>query len=536
MKKLLICIFFLFILSSLSYAQEIKVLEVKPLEHSLKARTAQVRDNNGELCALLEVAAPKLEGLAFDEVRHVGDVKYADGVYSLFVPAGTKTIGFKHRDYMPGTIDFGAFGVTVESGMVYSVGLQRTDVAQEYQFLVISVWPSSAFVEVDGQPQNVTNGIAQMLLPVGTVHHYKVSGNGMQTEEGDVVVRSADEKTTVNVALRSYSTKIHISSLEQASIRINGTVMGIGEWTGELTPGTYRIEAVLDGVVISNEVHEISMSDTVQDIVLEVKYGTATITSSVPNASVSVDGEPKGFTPLRLTRMTPGRHTIAISLDGYKEYTESFVVEPSSNVNVTASLEMLPQPKANVQPAPAEKPVQQPAAPKAPVVKEPKAKPVKAQPQSMVLVLADAGYAPGSGELSYGGMAGWAKGFGGYVRYRSSFSGVATQYSVGGGQSDVWLDGTVRTSRTLFCAGGLIRVSNAFYPYVGAGYGSRNAYGRVSRADGAEGWAELSDYTYSGVAVEAGVVLRLGKFALSLGANCTAFKYTDVDLGIGIAF
>ena len=346
MKKHLLYILFLFIAQCLG-AQEIKVLEIQTHETSVKARVAQVHDNNGDLCALVEVAAPKLEGLAFDESRHVGEVRYSDGVYSLFVPAGTKTVGFKHRDYMPGTIDFGAFGVMVESGMVYSVGLQRTDVAQEYQFLVISVQPSSAFVEVDGQPQNVTNGIAQMLLPVGTVHHYKVSGNGMQTEEGDVVIRSADEKTTVNVALRSYSTKIHISSLEQASIRINGTVMGTGEWTGELTPGTYRIEAVLDGAVISNEVHEIAMSSTVQDIALEVKYGTATITSSVPNASVSVDGEPKGVTPLRLTRMTPGRHTIAISLEEYKEYTGSFVVEPSANVNVTASLEMLPQPKVN---------------------------------------------------------------------------------------------------------------------------------------------------------------------------------------------
>lgn len=152
-------------------------------------------------------------------------------------------------------------------------------------------------------------------------------------------------------------------------------------------------------------------------------------------------------------------------------------------------------------------------------------------------VLGMAGYAPGSGEITYGAMVGAVKKVGGYAKFRSSFNDQDPDYILKGDSSIVWMANESATSRMLFTAGLMVRACDFIYPYVGAGYGFRKAYGKVwSDGAGAEQWAQLSDHTYSGAAIDAGVMFRLGPVALSVGADCTAFKYTDVEVGIGIAF
>ena len=46
----------------------------------------------------------------------------------------------------------------------------------------------------------------------------------------------------------------------------------------------------------------------------------------------------------------------------------------------------------------------------------------------------------------------------------------------------------------------------------------------------------MTDKSCAGVAVDAGVALKFGKIALTLGVNNTAFKYTEAEVGIGVMF
>ena len=78
----------------------------------------------------------------------------------------------------------------------------------------------------------------------------------------------------------------------------------------------------------------------------------------------------------------------------------------------------------------------------------------------------------------------------------------------------------------------MLRASRWCYPYVGVGYGARGLYWKDFQGE----WAKVIDKSCAGVAFDAGVTLKFGKIALTLGVNNTAFKYTEAEVGIGVMF
>lgn len=141
--------------------------------------------------------------------------------------------------------------------------------------------------------------------------------------------------------------------------------------------------------------------------------------------------------------------------------------------------------------------------------------------------------------LSYGFMFGMVKKYGWYVKALSDFSFPSVSYNCssdgeieGGGY--VWADGTYKKSRLVVTAGGMLRASRFCYPYFGVGYGSRGFYWK----DISDEWVRVSDKSCAGVALDAGVALKFGMIAFTVGVNNIAFKYkyTEAEVGIGIMF
>jgi hypothetical protein len=68
------------------------------------------------------------------------------------------------------------------------------------------------------------------------------------------------------------------------------------------------------------------------------KTGTLSINSSPKIASLTVDGVSMGNTPSSL-KLSPGPHSIAVSLGGYKDWVTSVTIEAGNTVSVKAELE-----------------------------------------------------------------------------------------------------------------------------------------------------------------------------------------------------
>jgi Raf kinase inhibitor-like YbhB/YbcL family protein len=67
--------------------------------------------------------------------------------------------------------------------------------------------------------------------------------------------------------------------------------------------------------------------------------GSLLVTSKPDNASVLLDTKEMGFTPLTITGVLPGKHTIAVKKDGYKPFQKSVTVKANKTTTVSAVLQ-----------------------------------------------------------------------------------------------------------------------------------------------------------------------------------------------------
>ena len=174
MRKLLTSITILVLMTISAVGQTIDVVSIEESTTDLQARTNPRRDLNGDLCALVKVEFPSIDDLEFGG-NTVGTVVYRNGVYNIYVPAGTKRLPYSHNDYYPGEIDFVSAGVKLIGGATYRVKLQRSDdVAAATQLTLIEAEAEAPNILV--LQANADKAID--LSATGTANCYIVSATG----------------------------------------------------------------------------------------------------------------------------------------------------------------------------------------------------------------------------------------------------------------------------------------------------------------------------------------------------------------------
>ena len=139
--------------------------------------------------------------------------------------------------------------------------------------------------------------------------------------------------------------------------------------------------------------------------------------------------------------------------------------------------------------------------------------------------------------LSYGIMIGTVKKTGFYLKARTNFKFVSSSYNCNGNGvlesgGKIWSNGIEERSRFVMTGGMLFHLNNRLYPYLGAGYGSKQLY----LQDIQEKWANVTDLSYKGVSLEAGLLFKFNKMVVSTSVCNTAFKYTEGEIGFGFIF
>jgi hypothetical protein len=74
----------------------------------------------------------------------------------------------------------------------------------------------------------------------------------------------------------------------------------------------------------------------------EPEKGVVNVSSNPPGADVSLDGTFVGNAPATL-KLVPGKHTIAVKMSGYADWTKEINVQSGSQVQLTANLEKTQQ-------------------------------------------------------------------------------------------------------------------------------------------------------------------------------------------------
>ena len=96
MKKSLFLICFV-LLGFLAFSQNMSIESFRCIENDITARTEKVRDQNGELCALIRLNTPE-RGFEFTGCS-IETTKQKTGEIWVFVSPGVKFFTIKHRDF-----------------------------------------------------------------------------------------------------------------------------------------------------------------------------------------------------------------------------------------------------------------------------------------------------------------------------------------------------------------------------------------------------------------------------------------------------
>ena len=334
MKKIIFILLALIFVSSTS-GQSISVSSFKLLESDLTANTAGTmeKDQNGETAALIKVVTTQT-GFSFD-CGSMGIVKTVQKPSEIwvYVPHGVKKMTISHpklgilRDYF--------FPIVIEPARTYEMvlisGTVETVVKQSRtsQYVVFQLKPENAIVEIDGELLETYNGTATKMLKFGT-YNYRVKAPNYLSEAGKVIVDDPDEKVIVDISLKPNFSSVTVTVDDNSEIWVNGIKRGVGIWHGELGAGTYEFEAkkenhrstiLTQDIVVSKEPLEIRLKTPMPIL------GEANINSSPAMADIYIDDMRIGETPMLVSKLLVGNHSISIRKSGYIDNNSTITID-----------------------------------------------------------------------------------------------------------------------------------------------------------------------------------------------------------------
>ena len=200
----------------------------------------------------------------------------------------------------------------------------------------------AAKVYFDGEFKgNITNGILDVPVYItGTPYRsFSIEKEGYYPYSGQI--NSVPAKGSV---VNIYATMSAIPPIEYgtlhllvtpalSSVSLDGNPVGNVPVTGiliirEIVPGNHVVQVSKEGYatatndiyISKNEIKKVPITLTATD------NGPLSVISTPSGAQVILDGEAVGVTPLTLTEVSGGQHSIVLKMEGYNDYTDNISV------------------------------------------------------------------------------------------------------------------------------------------------------------------------------------------------------------------
>jgi len=188
-----------------------------------------------------------------------------------------------------------------------------------------------AQVVLDGMPFGATPLAAAELAP--GLHRLEFSAERHLAEVREIEVRGGGERQALAVTLTPDWAVVSLrTDPPGAAVLVDGVAAGTTPAAVEIASGEHEIEALLAGynAWTSRLVVAADQPQQLPDVKLTPADGRLEIASNPSEASVNVDGEFRGRTPIAL-RLSPGRaHRVALSKPGYETTTRELSVAADS--------------------------------------------------------------------------------------------------------------------------------------------------------------------------------------------------------------
>ncbi|MDD1682911.1 MAG: PEGA domain-containing protein [Methanoregula sp.] len=280
-----------------------------------------------------------------------GDYKGETPLMLRDTPSGSHTLQVRRSGYdeWKSTVEVPKSGTKT----ITAVMIQGD--ADSLRGISVSSNPSGADVRLDGLKKGVTP-IALKSIVAG-IHILEVEYPGYTPYKSTVNVPETDIKEiSVNLTPKSGSAPgwIAVSSSPcNALVTLDGKYVGQTPVNSSLnldsiTPGEHTIGLALSGykpystnaTVSPNLISAINV--TLIPVSGPLAKGALSVTSDPAGATISLDNNSIGTSPLVVNDIAVGNHLITITMGGYQEYSTSILVTAGTTSNVSATLLPVP--------------------------------------------------------------------------------------------------------------------------------------------------------------------------------------------------
>jgi formylglycine-generating enzyme required for sulfatase activity len=347
---------FLLLLSLPTYSQTKPKFSLVSFREDPRATAAsqppyRQTDDDGNLFAIVKVRSTNpdddLRQFTFDfGMLYHRVVEGVDDELWLYVQQNAKTVTIGRPGYQQLTnYDL---RTTIRGGHTYELMLQLQAAPVYRQFLQFDIRPADAHAIVvlsqQGAQQEMLNdndGDGQIVksMPLGS-YSYQVMAENYYPSEGVVTLKEANGTHKEQVTLKPNFAVITLNVNADADILVNGELKGRRQWSGKLRPGQYAIECRQDRHQTTTQTITVEENQprTYTLIPPVPIVGTLQVVTEPLGASVTIDGQERGVTPLAVSDLLIGQHSLSLNLANHKSETRSFEIKEKDVTSLEVAL------------------------------------------------------------------------------------------------------------------------------------------------------------------------------------------------------
>lgn len=143
--------------------------------------------------------------------------------------------------------------------------------------------------------------------------------------------------------------KVNITSVPNTTVFMDGVLLGTTPYRGSIPAGEHRFRFVKEGYQAKTVLRSIGPAGLNQIDVPIPSLAELTVTMSIDNATLLIDGTEKGTTPITLTTES-GKRRIRIEREGFAPFEKVLTINPAEPRRLQVELEPVDQLKIEVWP------------------------------------------------------------------------------------------------------------------------------------------------------------------------------------------
>ena len=293
------------------------------LVEDISAAIHQVKDANGEPCALIKVGTtavnPSFDGPVVKAINKGGE-------YWVYVPAESFYLTIKSDNYLPARVEF----PSVESNNTYELQLcedKTKPVARKTGFLVLSSTPPGAQVFIGGDKSENFVGVTphQQKMPYGT-YSYLLKTPLYHDATGFVTIDS--KRVIQDIAMKPAFGTVNITTIPSGAtimVEADGRTFTSPCEITKLPSGNHTFSVTCPGYAITRK--NVTITDgsiTPLNIELDARFADVTI-NTLTGATIKINGQEKGVGNIT-TKLDEGIYDVEVSMAQHRPVTRQIEV------------------------------------------------------------------------------------------------------------------------------------------------------------------------------------------------------------------